>query len=1014
MRHPPARTLDSARSVGVLVLLTAIGYLGNYARVPLFFNVDFLFGSLFALIIVQVYGVIPGMVAAAIISTHTYLLWQHPYAVVIMTLEAGFVGMLMHYRVRNIVLADAVYWLIIGMPLVGLFYHLVMEVSPPSSYLIAFKQAINGIVNAVLASAVVAAVDQFTPWISGRTDRRGVGFREVLFLVMVTLVLVPAVLIMVATARQEMTRVEESVQQRLSITAAAAKQSVEDWLTENFQTLRSLAVISELVPDNQIPQVTEEAELLLEADRDFDAITVVGDNGDLIAMTPEALPALHGVDYTGLPYFSRLIHGMYGVASNVIVPADDAQGTTQPIVTLAVPVQRGGDFRGAVVGLVNLERLAEVLERITSDWRINAVIIDANERVVASTDPEARLFSSYRRHRGEGVTYLDRSMYLRLAGVDPNVSIMERWQDSEYGTREPLGSGAEWQLILRAPVAPYEDELNDRYRRLLMVMLVLVIVTIALASLLSRWLISSIADLNAVTRGLPEKVTRNERLSWPRSYIAEIDSLIHSFKVTTSHLSDSFSRIQATNDALLEAKREADAANQTKSQFLANISHDLRTPLNGILGYAQILKRDTQLDQATRDAVRIIERSGNHLLNLINDILDVSRIEANKLVLEIAPFRLDAFLEDVGDLITLQAQAKGLSFSRELGDSLPTAVLGDETRLRQILLNLLNNAVKFTDHGSIVLRAHPVGAALRFEVEDTGSGIPEEQLEEIFSPFKQLERRVQSEEGTGLGLAIVQRLVAMMDGQVHVESTPGQGSRFWFDVALPPAPETPADDRMRRVVTSYHGRRRRILIVDDKAENRSVIKAMLVPLGFAVVEASDGEEGLTLMRSEHPDIVLMDLVMPGLDGFEAVRLIRDDQALKDTTVIAVSASVALAIREECLRVGFDDFLPKPFSESDLLDQLRTHLDLQWSYAEQAVAPPAVDRPVNQPPPESLEPLRCAVNSGDIRSVVSEAERLQLLDQRYAGFAAKVIELARDFQISRLRRVIDECVECTDE
>lgn len=1010
MSQPLVRRLSSVRSVAVLVALTVCGYLGNYLRIPLFFNVDFLFGSLFALIIVYAYGIVPGALAAALIAAHTWILWQHPYAIVIMTMEVVFVGLAMRYKIRNIVLADAIYWLIIGMPLVGLFYHLVMGVSPPSSYLIAFKQAINGIVNALLAAAIISAVEQFTSWLDDFEGRNGFGFRDVLFLAMAALVLVPAVLIMVATARQEMTRVEESVKQRLAITSIAAEQSVQEWLGENMQTLRSLALIAQLSEDSNRRQLTQEAELLRQSDQDFAMIAVLDDAGAVIAMSPPTLPLPYGVDLADVPQAMQERGGGSGAATDAMPPPGSNTTVRDPAVALAVPIAGSG----TVVGMLAVERVADLLQRLTADWMIRAVLVDGAGVVIASTDPAVEPMKPFASQvRGDRLP-VDRTVYLRLSGVGENTSIMERWQQSEYGTRNAIGGGTEWELILRAPIAPYQDELNDRYRRLLMVMLVLVIATIVVASMLSRMLIGSLETLGKITDRLPEKVIRNERLSWPRSKISEIDTLIGSFKDTTTHLSESFRRIQSANDALLVASQEAEAANRTKSQFLANISHDLRTPLNGILGYAQILRKDLTLDDQTRDAVRIIEKSGNHLLNLINDILDVSRIEANKLTLEIAPFRLDGFLEDIGDIIQLQARTKGLQFAAEADPNLPRAVTGDETRLRQVLLNLLNNAVKFTDEGSVALRVTRSAARMRFTVEDTGIGIPAEQLEEIFSPFKQLDRHVQSDEGTGLGLAIVQRLVAMMGGEVRVQSEVGKGARFWFEIELPEAPVLPEDEHGLRSATAYRGVRRLVLVVDDKWENRSVIVSMLSPLGFTVVEAKDGREGIEKMRAEEPDIVLMDLVMPNLDGFEAIRIIREDETLRNTRVIAVSASVARSIRDECVRVGFDDFLPKPFRESDLLEQLRRLLGIEWLYAESAPVEQDGGQPLRKPPPEMLDSIQRAVESGDIRAVVAEAQRLGAEESTYARFFAKVVQLAREFEISRLRGLIEQCLGCEDE
>lgn len=890
MGDPLIRRLDSPRSFVILIVLTIAGYLANYFPVPLFYNVDVLFGSLFALIILQVYGPVPGVIAAGIISTHTYFLWQHPYAIIIMTAEVLAVAIVLRYRPRAVVIADTAYWIVVGMPLVWVFYHVVMGVGVPSTYLIAAKQAINGIVNAVLACLIVTLIEHFTSWLAGGNRRRGIGIREALFLVMVTLVLVPAMVIMIVTARQEMTRVEDSVQQKLSITASAAEQTVRDWVVQNLLTLRTLADTLNITDPGERKLITQELGMIRQADVDFTAIAVLDDAGRPITMNPAELLAESAIDVVRDAVFGRLSQDVSVIVTDALVGDDVTSGEDAPVIALTVPVEREGRLRGAIIGLMSLDRLAELLVRLTTEWRISALVIDGNSRVIACTDPDVEPLAHFAFAEDASLTYVEDEMYLRMASVGPNVSIMERWQDSEYGIRGAVAEIADWELILRAPIAPYQDELNDRYRTLLLGMLVLVVATVAIASVLSRWLISGVAALSAVTVDLPEKVTRNERLSWPSSTIAEIDTLINSFRVTTSHLGESFSRLQATNDALLEAKQEAEAANRTKSQFLANISHDLRTPLNGILGYAQILKNDQHRDRALQDAVHIIEKSGNHLLNLINDILDVSRLEAHRLVLDERPFRLGACLADVGDMIALQARQKKLDFVQEISETLPASVLGDEKRLRQVLLNLLNNAVKFTDSGTVTLRAHEHDGAIRFEVEDTGSGIAEEQLEQIFSPFQQLERDAGNDEGTGLGLAIVERLVAMMGGSIQVESTVGQGSRFWFDVAFAPAERSLAGDSRRQTA------------------------------GAPTESAPAAADALS-----------------------------PDQAA-----------------------------------------------LTW------------------PPPATATALADAVDSGDIRAILTEAQRLQDAHPEHADFAAYVIGLARGFEMNQLRGLFGEHVEHPDE
>ncbi len=506
----------------------------------------------------------------------------------------------------------------------------------------------------------------------------------------------------------------------------------------------------------------------------------------------------------------------------------------------------------------------------------------------------------------------------------------------------------------------------------------------------------------------------------------EIGKLAFAFNKMLQELNESEQELKVANESLelkvkertielLKAKDKAESANRAKSIFLANMSHELRTPLNAILGFSQIMVNDSKVTETQRENLNIIERSGSHLLSLINDVLDMSKIEAGRMELQEESVNLYQLLIEISQMMKVRAESKDLSFTMEFHSDLIEFVKVDIGKLRQILINIIGNAIKYTNDGGVSFRveSHEEKNSetynIIFEVEDSGRGMSESEIKNIFDPFVQVGSSKGVTEGTGLGLAITHNFIKLMNGGIDVESKLNVGTLFKFWLTLNPANPTEIKRVEKRKVVGLINKDRiyRILVVEDQKENRLLLKSILTPIGFEVYEANNGQEGVKEFARIKPDFVWMDIRMPIMNGYEATKKIRKND--KITPIVALTASAFQEQKVEILEAGCNELIHKPYRQEEIFETISKFLGIEFIYEDinnkenGSLITRLSTKDINKIPKDLKEELIDNLINLDTEKIIAIIEKINNIDSKVAG---SIIKLAENYEYDKLLEILE--------
>ena len=908
-------SLKTRRMLPLFIGLVAAGLAGNYFKFPIFLNIDFLFGSIFAMLALQFFGLGPGILAAAIISSYTYFLWNNPYYIIILTAEVGAVGWLMNRRNMGMVLADTVFWLAIGMPLVYFYLHFALHVPFSNTAIVMIKQSINGITNVLVARLIYIG---FTL----RLRASLTSFSEIVYNLLAFFVLCPALIMLAVSSRSDFAKTDGLIRTTLIQDSQHGNYFLDTWVANRASALVNLAEMAATISPRQMQSYLE---LAKKSDANFLRIGLLDKDATITAYYPLLDELGHdniGKNFADRPFIPTLKQTLKPMLSEVVM---GRIGVPKPMTTMLAPVVIQGEYGGYITGILSLEQIREHIDKSMHENATFYTLIDKNGNVIMTNRADQKVMTQF--DRGSGTLHPhDSGISQWMPVMSPNTPILEQWKNSFYVAETTIGSLSEWKLILEQPVAPFQKALYDDYTGKLTLLFLILLGAQILAELLSRWSIVAFDKLRLITHDLPARLTTDgKEIAWPESNIKEANHLINNFREMTDSLTGQFNAVRQSQDALQQAYVEVELRVQERtaeldasnSELMAEIAERKRAEAEK----EEMAARNRQLQKAEslgRMAGAIAHHFNNQLqavmgnLEMAMDDLPlgvnpvaslVEAMQAARKAAEVSGLMLTYLGQSPGkrdpvdlsevcrrSLPLLQAAApNGVVLETDFPDSGPV-IHANAGQIQQVLTHLATNAWEAVGqrHGTIGLTVKTVSradipASNRFpigwqprendyaclEVAEKGCGITNTDIENLFDPFFTTKFT-----GRGLGLPVVLGIAGVHGGGITVESQPDQGSifRVFLPLTTEKAPRIPEKTTKAAEIKGSGT----VLLIEDEDQVRNMAAVMLSRLGYTVLEARDGIEAVEIFRQHHDTVrcVLSDLTMPHMDGWETLAALR--------------------------------------------------------------------------------------------------------------------------------------------